>query len=92
MYLLYWTDSETKKSDLHQYDWMITCPDLCIAPVYESALPPLLLLLLIELCLSDLFLLLIKLHKDLNVTDPSLQQPASNLLKHVLFSWRIKYV
>ncbi len=29
------------------------CPDLCIVPVYVSALPTLLLLLLTELCLSD---------------------------------------
>ncbi len=49
------------------------CPDLCIDPVYESALPTLFLLLVIELYLSDLILLLIKLNMDLNVTDPSLQ-------------------
>ncbi len=54
------------------YSLSAACPDLCIDPVYESALPTLFLLLLIELCLSDLFLLLIKLHMDLNVTDPSL--------------------
>lgn len=40
---MYWTDSEIKKSDLRQSNWMI-------------------------------------------------KQPASNLLKHVLLSWRIQYV
>ncbi len=54
------------------YSLSAVCPDLCIDLVYESSLPMLFLLLLIELCLSDLFLLLIKLHMDLNVTDPSL--------------------
>ncbi len=55
------------------YSLSAASPDLCIDPVYESALPTLLLLLLIELCLSDLRFVLIKLHMDLNVTDPSLQ-------------------
>ncbi len=56
-----------------------SCSDLCIDPVYESALPMLLLLLLMKLCLSDLFLLLIKLHMDLNVTDPSLQKTSPDI-------------
>ncbi len=59
------------------YSLSAACPDLCIDPVYESALPMLLLLLLIELCLSDLLFVPIKLHMDLNVTDPSLQSALS---------------
>ncbi len=47
-------------------------PTFCIDSVYESDLPTLLLILLIKLCLSDLFFVLIKLHMDLNITDPSL--------------------
>ncbi len=35
------------------YSLSAACPDLCIVPVYVSALPTLLLLLLTELCLSD---------------------------------------
>ncbi len=40
--------------------WIVSlsaaCTDLCLVPGYVSALPPSLLLLLIELCLSDLLL------------------------------------
>ncbi len=60
-------------------------PDRCIDPVYESALPTLLLLLVIELYLSDLLLLLIKLHMDLNVTDPTLQKTLPDVDQAVFY-------
>ncbi len=55
------------------YSLSAAWPTFCIDSVYESALPTLLLILLIELCLSDFCFVLIKLHMDPNVTDPSLQ-------------------
>ncbi len=54
-------------------------PIFCIDSVYESALPTLLLILLIELCLSDFCFVLIKLHMDPNVTDPSLQKTSPEI-------------
>ncbi len=46
----------------------------CSAFVYESALSTLPSILLFDICLSDLFFVLIKLQMDPNVTDPSLQK------------------
>ncbi len=47
-------------------------PTYCFDSVYESALPALLLILLYELCLSDLFFVQINLQMDRDVTDPLL--------------------
>ncbi len=55
------------------YSLSAAWPTFCFDSVYESALPTLLLILLIELCLSDFCFVLIKLHMDPNVIDPSLQ-------------------